>query len=110
MNVSCWKRGVAAAMAALLGVAFATPCLASEAGPLTLPSADRPLLSATQAKLASLDTSKAVRFTQAPGGAADESKPFFRSTKGAVVAVLLVGGFTWAVVSRSRDAVHSPAR
>ena len=107
MNLSSWTRGVSA----LLGIALAAPCWAGEQPTLsTARGPVRTLQAATDAKLATADTSKAVRFAQATGGSVGESKPFFKYTKGVLVAVLMVGGVTWAIVSRSQDAVHSPAR
>jgi hypothetical protein len=37
-------------------------------------------------------------------------KPFFKSTRGILVLVLMATGVTWVAVSRSQDAVHSPGR
>ena len=110
MRVNLWKRGMAVTLAILLGVASATTCVANEAPPLTVTSGSRPLQAAVKARLANADTAKAVLLMQDPGATAVGSKPFFKSTKGVVVAVLLAGGLTWALVSRSKDAVHSPAR
>jgi hypothetical protein len=101
---------MAATLAILLAVAAATPCVANEAAAPTVTSQSRPLQAAVNARLASADAAKAVLSMQEPAGGAGVSKPFFKSTKGVVVVVLLAGGITWALVSRSRDAVHSPAR
>lgn len=108
MKVSSWTQGVTA----FLAIALAAPCWAGETPtPLAVPSVARPLQAATQARLATADTGKATRYAQATGAAASESKPFFKSTKGLAVAVLMVGGVAWVVASRHSDkVVHSPAK
>ena len=104
-----WTRGVAGGLALLLSLTVAAPCWAGEATATAVPGPSS-LRAVADAKLAELDSSKAVRFAQAGAAGTAESKPFFKSSKGVAVVVLMVGGLTWAVVSRSKDAVHSPAR
>lgn len=105
-------RALAGLLALLLGLVIsASPCLAGEtpSRPAPLPAA--PLRTAVAARLATLNAPPAAALAQAaPPAPTGESKPFFKSTKGVLVLVLLAGGFTWAAVSRSQDAVHSPGR
>jgi hypothetical protein len=42
--------------------------------------------------------------------AATQDRGFFHSKKGVIALVLAAGVLTWTAVSRSQDAVHSPAR
>ena len=105
-------RPWAGLLAAVVGLTLAAPpSWASEAMPAPAP-APQSLRAATAAKLATLDTANGVRMSQDPGAApaSDAPKSFFKSRKGAIALLLLAGGTTWAVVSRNRDAVHSPAR
>jgi len=103
-----WWAGALAAILAF-GVATAPAAHASEQG--QAPAAAKSLRAATAARLASLDTQGAVRFAQESQPAATEGGgSFFKSKKGVVVVILMAGAITWAIASRSKDAVHSPAR
>jgi hypothetical protein len=72
----------------------------------------RPLAAAATAKVEALPAAAVAQAAQAaPAPAASTgNKPFFKSTKGIVVLVLMATGLGWAAVSRNQDAVHSPAR
>jgi hypothetical protein len=105
---SRWVRPLPGAMALFVGLALLTPqVLAAE---VAAPSNDRPITAAATAKAASMNPRGRVAWTQdASTAGSGSSKPFFKTTKGAIVLVLMAGGITWAAVSR-KDAVHSPAR
>ncbi len=104
---SSWVRGLSAALALAVGL-VALPSMAAES-PASPQS--RPLATATATKLAHLEPAPATVFAQAaPAIASDESKPFLKSTKGVIAITVLTGGFAWVVISRNKDAVHSPAR
>ena len=112
-RVSSWTRRVASWLALLLGLTFAAPPCAAGEGMVSqaAPAGVATLRSAADARLATADTSKGVLFAQAGGAATSESKPFFKTTKGVAVAVLMVGGLAWVIASRQSDkVVHSPAR
>ncbi len=98
-------RLVAASLALVVGLTLvAPPAFAAPA---------RPLAAAATAKVEAMPVATlapAAQATPAPAAATQGGKPFFKSTKGVVVLVLMATGITWAAVSRSQDAVHSPAR
>lgn len=53
---------------------------------------------------------QAAQATPTPAAPTTDGKPFFKSTKGIVVMLLMGTGLAWAAVSRNQDAVHSPGR
>jgi hypothetical protein len=78
-----------------------------------LPAPARPLAAAAVAKVEAMPLATltpAAQASPAPAAATKGEKPFFKSTKGVVVLVLMATAVGWAAVSRSQDAVHSPAR
>ena len=103
------SRALAGVLALFVGLTLSgSPCLAGET---PSPAAPRtPLRAAVDAKVATLNPPAVALAQAAPAPSATESKPFFKSPKGAIVLVLMAGGITWAAVSRSQDAVHSPGR
>jgi len=103
-------RRWAGALAAILAFGVATAPAAHASEPGQAPAAAKSLRAATAARLASLDTQGAVRFAQEGQPATQSGSSFFKSKKGVVVVILMAGAITWAVASRSKDAVHSPAR
>jgi hypothetical protein len=70
----------------------------------------RPLAAAAAAKVEAMPAAALAQAAQATPAAATGDKPFFKSTKGVLVLVLMATAVTWAAVSRSQDAVHSPGR
>ena len=110
-SVSRSTRLWAGALAALMGLTLAPRFAGADPKPVA-PLAEKSIRAATNARLATLDTSAAVQLSQAGGAAAsgESGQPFIKSRKGIVAVLLLAGGITWAVVSRSQDAVHSPGR
>jgi hypothetical protein len=93
----------------LVGLALLTP--QAFAAEVVAPSNDRPITAAATAKVANMSPRSSVAWAQeAKTAGSGSSKPFFKTTKGAIALVLMAGGITWAAVSRSKDAVHSPAR
>ncbi len=89
------------------GVALALLFVSSLAPSANAQSAARPLSAAAVAHVAALDTRA---LAQASSASASGDRSFFASKRGAVVGVLLAGVIAWVVVSRSKDAIHSPGR
>lgn len=98
--VACRFRAVACGVALVLAIV-------SCAAPVMAESAPRPLSAAAVAHVAALD---ARALEQASSASASGDRSFFSSKRGAIVGVLLAGVVAWAVVSRSKDAIHSPGR
>jgi hypothetical protein len=111
-SVSRPTRLWAGVLAALVGLTLVAPPFAGADAKPVAPPAGTSIRAAASAKLATLDSSAAVRLTQAGADASsgESHQPFIKSTKGIIAVLLLAGGITWAIVSRSKDAVHSPAR
>jgi hypothetical protein len=104
-------RPLAGTLALILGLTLvAPPAFAAEAQ-ATAPA--RPLAAAAAAKVEAMPAAalaQAAQATPAPAAPATGGKPFLKSTKGIIAVLLMATGLTWAAVSRSQDAVHSPAR
>ena len=104
-------RLVAASLALVLGLTLvAPPAFAAEPAGAASP---RPIAAAANAKVDALPAAALAQAAPAaPAATPAETggKPFFKSTKGIVVLVLMATAVSWAAVSRSQDAVHSPAR
>ena len=108
-SVRAWIRPCAGLLAVAVALTLAAP--PAWAGEAKSPAAPQSLRAATAVKVASIDTNKALRLQDAAGGGGSESsKGFFRTPKGVATAVLMAGALTWMLISRSRDAIHSPAR
>jgi hypothetical protein len=102
-------RVLAAVLALVVGSALvAPPAFAAPA-----PAPARPLAAAAAAKVAAIPSATlapAAQASPATAAPATGEKPFFKTAKGVAVLVLMATGITWAAVSRSQDAVKSPAR
>jgi len=96
-------RSLAAILALVVGLTLVAPPAFAAAPPV------RPLAAAAAAKVQAAPAAALAQAAQAspPAGS---GKPFFKTTKGVVVLVLMATAISWAAVSRSQDAVHSPAR
>jgi hypothetical protein len=111
-----WARALAGSVALLLALTFtAPPAFGAEVKAPTPPkAAPKSLAAATEAKLASLDTSEAVTIAPAQAAATtvDEPSSFFKSPKGvaAVVGIVAVTAFVFYKRSNDRDKVLSPVR
>jgi hypothetical protein len=109
--LSPWARGIAAALAVLMGLTFVAPPPAAAGTPEA--PLKTTLATAVDAKVAAT-ANHAV--TAAPvqdtaGGGGGESKPFFKTPAGIAALVLMAGATTWLIASRkSSDVVHSPGR
>jgi hypothetical protein len=104
-------RLLAGALAFIVGATLVAPP-AFAAGPAAA-TTPRPIAAAATAKVAAMPVASLAPAAQASPAAAAPAKgdkPFFKSTKGVVVLVLMATAVSWAAVSRSQDAVHSPAR
>jgi len=102
-------RSLAAILALVVGLTFLAPPAFAAAPPATV----RPLSAAAAATVQAAPASvlaQAGQAGQAAAPATSGDKPFFKSTKGIAVLVLMAGAVTWAAVSRSQDAIHSPGR
>ena len=107
-SVRAWIRLCAGLLTVAVGLTLAAP--PAWAGEAPSPVAPRTLRAATAVKVAAIDTNKALLQTPDAGGGSGSGKSFFRSPKGVATAILMVGAVSWMLVSRSRDAIHSPAR
>jgi hypothetical protein len=110
MKTGCrWVSPLPRATALLVGLALLAPQILT--AETTVSSIDRPIAAAAATKVATMKPPAPVAWAQdAKTTGSGSSKPFFKTTKGAIALVLMVGGITWAAVSRNKDAVHSPAR
>jgi len=112
-NLSPWARGVAVALAVLMGLTFAAPPAAVAGTPEAPHNNDMSLATAAAARVAAT-ANHAVTIAPAqgaPGAGAGESKSFFKTGKGIAALVLMVGCTAWLIASRkSGDVVHSPGR
>jgi hypothetical protein len=99
-------------LALVLAIGFAAPCAAFEP-PAPTRSEGTPLSASTAAVVAKMGPPPARAPSQeAPAAAAttSEGSSFFGSTKGKLAVALLAAGVIITAVSRSKDAVNSPAR
>ncbi len=104
-------RPLAGTVALIVGLTLVAPP-AFAAGPAAV-TTPRPIVAAATAKVEAMPVATLAPAAQASPAAAAPAKadkPFFKSTKGIVVLVLMATGIGWAAASRSQDAVHSPAR
>jgi hypothetical protein len=103
-------KGLTTALVVLMGPGLAaTPASAGTAG--AAPARALSLSASAEARVAALDASGVVAATQGDAPRKSNSdRPFFKTRKGIVVLVLMAAVATYTVVSRSRDAVHSPTR
>lgn len=99
-------RSLAAILALVVGLTFVAPPAFAAAPPAPF----RPLAAAAAARVDAAPAAVLAQAAQASPPAGSGDKPFFKSTKGVVVLVLMATAIGWAAVSRSQDAVHSPAR
>jgi len=72
------------------------------------PAAQKSLHASVAPAVARLNLAAAA--TQDPAAASTSGKSFFGSTKGKVAIALLAGAIVVTAVSRSKDAIHSPAK
>ncbi len=98
-------RSLAAFLALVVGLTFLAPP-AFAAAPVAPVG---PLAAAAAAKVQAAPAAALAQAAQASPPAGN-GKPFFKTTKGVVVLVLMATAISWAAVSRSNDAVHSPGR
>lgn len=104
-------RPVAGALALVVGLTLAAPPIFAAGSQATIPT--QPLVAAAAAKVNSMPVGSLGPAAQAaPTPAAQDTggKPFLKSTKGILAVLLMATGVTWVAISRSQDAVHSPAR
>ena len=99
-------RSLAAILALVVGLTFLAPPAFAAAPPAPV----RPLSAAAAATVQAAPASVLAQAGQAAAPATSGGKPFFKSTKGVAVLVLMAGAVTWVAVSRSQDAIHSPGR
>jgi hypothetical protein len=99
-------RSLAAILALVVGLTLVAPPAFAAAPPAPV----RPLAAAAAAKVQAASATALAQAAQTSAPAGTSGKPFFKSTKGIVVLVLMATAISWAAVSRSENAVHSPAR
>jgi hypothetical protein len=103
-----WLRRIAGPLVALVGFTLMAP--PAWAGSPATPLRPRPVSTAAMARVEALDA-RAVAAAQVAGGTAPaSSQSFFKTKKGVATLVLMATGVTWALVSRSKDIITSPAR
>ena len=97
-------------LAAFLAIALCSAVAAPPAA--AVEPAPRPLAAAAAASGAALSPAAVAQAEQAAPAApaVPESKPFFKSTKGALALVLTAGALGYMGYSFSHDRVKSPAR
>jgi hypothetical protein len=102
------KRSALAALACVLSLALANP---SRAGDPLAPAEARPaplaLAAAAQAERA--DLTRALQSGPESPPAEPSSKPFFKTRRGVVTAVLMAAGLGLVIYSKSNEGVTSPA-
>jgi hypothetical protein len=102
-----WGRLVAAASAAAVALTLAVPpALAGD----TASAPPRSGIAASATARAARIKLSAQAQADTTGAAASQDRGFFHSKKGVIALVLAAGVLTWTAISRSSDAVHSPAR
>ena len=106
-----WTRTAIAALALTLGAGVvAPPAWAGDSSPRATQAT--PIANAA-AKIGAMDASKGLRAAQAPATAAGtttESRPFFKSPKGAIAIVMMAGVMAYTIHSRTCCAIQSPGR
>ena len=109
--LSAWARGVAAALAVLMGLTLAAPPAAA-AGTPEAPHKTTLATAAAVKVAATANHAVTVAPTQdAAGGGGGQSKPFFKTPTGIAALVLMAGATGWVIASRkSSNVVHSPGR
>ena len=85
-----------------VGAAEATAGAAAQQSPISLRAA-------ASATVARADVSHALQTPSSPSPATEPGKPFFKTTRGVVTAVLMAGGLGWVIYTTSHDRVRSPA-
>lgn len=100
-----WARPLALLVAAALSLTLSAPPAAAEGPRLRTAS----LNAAAVAKVAGLDAS-AVVLTQTTPAAASDGRSFFKTKKGAAVAILMAGTLSFAIYSKQHDRIHSKVR
>jgi hypothetical protein len=102
-------RLLAGALAVIVGSMLVAPP-AFAAGPAT-PGSPRPIAAAATAKVAALPAASLAQAAPAAAAVAEtSSKPFFKTTKGAVALVLVGGVLGYTFYSFGNDRVKSPAK
>jgi hypothetical protein len=102
---------LAGVLVLILGLTLASPPAFAAEAQATAPA--QPLAAAAAAKVEAMPAAVLAQAAQAaptPAAPTTGGKPFLKSTKGIIAVALMVTGVTWAAISRSQDAVHSPAR
>lgn len=99
-----WARPLALLVAAALGLTLSAPPASAEG-----PRLRTNLNAAAMAKVAGLDAS-AVVLTQTIPAAASDTRSFFKTKKGAAVAILMAGTLGFAIYSKQHDRIHSKVR
>jgi hypothetical protein len=93
----------------MVGLTLVAPP-AFAAGPATAGS-PRPIAAAATAKVEALPAATLAQAAPAAAAVAEtSSKPFFKTTKGAVALVLIAGTLGYMTYSMSNDRIKSPAK
>jgi hypothetical protein len=100
------RRSVALAALLSLGLASASHAGGRPDAP-PLPKAPLRLAAAAHSERADLD--RALQAAPEAAPAETSSKPFFKTRRGVVTAVLMAAGLGWVIYSKSNEGVTSPA-
>lgn len=104
------SRMVATATAFVVALGVSVPPAAAVEVKSPSPATARSLAAAAAAAVATVDISAALAPAQEPATAPSGGKGFFKTTKGVIALVMMVGLVGYTVHSRSADHVHSPIR
>jgi hypothetical protein len=105
-------RLLAGALALVIGLTLAAPP-AFTAEPATAAATPRPIAATATAKVEAAPAAalaQAAPAAQAAAPAETGSKPFFKTTKGAIALALMAGTLGYMAYSMSDDRIKSPAK
>ena len=110
-NLMPWARPLALVVSVVVGLTLAAPPATSADSTVAARSSKPTIATTAAAKLAHIDTARAVRLTQQATASPAEGRSFFRSPRGVAVLALMVVGIGYVVYSTQHDDVkRSPVR
>ena len=110
MRQNLGSRTLAALLLGSLVPSLVPRVAAEEGAPApAIQQSPRSLRAAASATVARADVSHALQTPSSPSPATEPGKPFFKTTRGIVTAVLMAGGLGWVIYTTSHDRVRSPA-
>ena len=103
-----WTRTTIGALTLVLSSGIASPLAWAELAPRAAQAT--PIARAAAAKGAKLGDARAAEAPAAATPSPTESRPFFKTPKGAAAIILMAGVTAYTIHSRICCALHSPAR